>query len=476
MDQTRASREIPILFFLGLLLINWILGTSLYYDGDTHWHLAAGYEILQQKAIPHHDPWTFSSDQQWFNISWLFDIAIALIHIPFGDTGLLLLTLAFNAFLATEIFRTLPAWGNISLEARTLATLLSATALTNYAILRPQLAACLLVLYTLVALQKSRTNPKALLALPILTLIWANTHGSFPLLALLLGTHGVEALLQKNSPRLKLLLAVTFACLLTTLINPLGYNIYHAISRTLDSGISPYITEWKGWSAHTTTSHGTTTLIFMVGLLGASTLLPTRNTPWASRIVIFSLTILSLLSIRTFSFLAIAAPPMIAFSLNTLPKPTIKTSSWAALLLLNLLLATIILQPRLQSQFSTHKNPHTYDVETITILTRLLPEKSKILNEYSLGGALANLQKTHQYYIDGRAGTAFSEEILEEYIKTFLKGTIPLQRLQEKYQPDALILTNASLESTFITPQLNQIGWRLVHTNKKNRIYLPPQK
>ena len=472
------------LLFLCTFLTTLLLGYTLYQDGDTHWHLAAGREILQTLSLPHTDNWTFASDQQWYNISWLFDIVIAAIAIPLGDFGLHIATLLCGALLICEILRTLKQWESTTFEARFLAASLSAIALLNYTVLRPQLAACFLALYGLTALQKSRKNPQALLLLPILTIAWVNIHGSFPVLALLLAAHGAEALYQSEWKRFQTLFLVGITCAIATLINPLGFEVYTGMERTLHSALSPLIAEWQGWRAHTTTYHGVSTLIFITGIFGVSTLLRHSTIPLAERIMTFGFTLLSFLSIRHFSFLAVIAPPFVALALTgtkkTWPfKLPFNKLPLAPLVLIGILAigyTAFLPSDELSKKISSKFTADYMDRESIHIIHQDLPGK-KVINEYDLGGALANFGEGKiPYYMDGRAGTAFSEKILIEYIDTLILNKTPLVVILEKYQPEVAMFRNMSMTHRIAGSQLKELGWRIFHQNKKNIIYISPPK
>ena len=53
---------------------------AVFNDGDPAWHIAAGYYIREQGAIPKQDPWSFTAGgQEWLNQSWLFDVGVSTI-------------------------------------------------------------------------------------------------------------------------------------------------------------------------------------------------------------------------------------------------------------------------------------------------------------------------------------------------------------------------------------------------------------
>jgi hypothetical protein len=59
-------------------------------DGDIFWHLAAGREIVRTHAVPHTDPFAFTSrDFAWVDLHWLFQVAMFGLQARFGLDGIL---------------------------------------------------------------------------------------------------------------------------------------------------------------------------------------------------------------------------------------------------------------------------------------------------------------------------------------------------------------------------------------------------
>jgi hypothetical protein len=57
-------------------------------DGDVFWHLAAGREIIRTLAVPHADPFAFTSgDLRWIDLHWVFQLGMLGMHALFGLNG-----------------------------------------------------------------------------------------------------------------------------------------------------------------------------------------------------------------------------------------------------------------------------------------------------------------------------------------------------------------------------------------------------
>src|SRR4051812_50131578 len=66
--------------FIAVLLIPAVLGssTTIFNDGDVSWHIATGQWILDHRAIPHTDPFSFTwFGKPWVPIEWLAEVIYA---------------------------------------------------------------------------------------------------------------------------------------------------------------------------------------------------------------------------------------------------------------------------------------------------------------------------------------------------------------------------------------------------------------
>ena len=59
---------------------NLAIDNSLFADGDTSWHIAAGRWILQHGAVPTRDPFSYSMPgTPWHAHEWLAEVPMALL-------------------------------------------------------------------------------------------------------------------------------------------------------------------------------------------------------------------------------------------------------------------------------------------------------------------------------------------------------------------------------------------------------------
>ena len=241
---------------------------------DLAYQLRAGADILAGHGIPTVDTWTFTAaGAPWLDQQWGAQVVLAGVFQAAGWTGLAVLratlvALAFWLLLAALRTRwslaSVRAGGSaIASSART-ATLivLGAFAVAAPALaLRPQLFAIVLFAATLLILVDRTAHPRRLWLIPLIAAAWANLHGSFPLVVVLVGLVWLDevALMREptpaGQPRRRLparLLGSTGIALiaavsaLATLVNPFGIDAWRYIENLArNPAISGQVSEWR---------------------------------------------------------------------------------------------------------------------------------------------------------------------------------------------------------------------------------------
>jgi hypothetical protein len=218
---------------------------------DLAYQLRAGGEILDARAIPTIDTWTLAAaGRPWTDQQWGAQVVLAVVYRLAGWTGLAVLRAALVAvtcgLLLALVRRRAPRLGSIG------ATLLVLAAFVVMAIalaLRPQLFAIPLFVLTLLLLADRDAHPRRLWWLPVIAALWANLHGSFPLVLVLVTISLVAEVLDRRSiraPSTRLLGAVTLASLAATLVNPFGVGVWtYLVSLATNSTISSRVSEWR---------------------------------------------------------------------------------------------------------------------------------------------------------------------------------------------------------------------------------------
>jgi hypothetical protein len=167
---------------LGALLVGatFVVVRSFSVDPDMWWHIRTGELILSMHRWATTDPYSYTAaGAPWMSCEWLGDVFFAAVYRVGGLRGLevLLAVLASAVILALYAFATLRS-GNCKAAFLVSAVLL---ALANASFnLRPQMLGYLFLILTLIALELFRQGKqRGLWLLPVLFLVWVNTHGSW---------------------------------------------------------------------------------------------------------------------------------------------------------------------------------------------------------------------------------------------------------------------------------------------------------
>jgi len=242
---------------------------------DLAYQLRAGGEILGGGGIPTVDTWTFTvAGTPWLDQQWGAQVLLTTVFdAVLGWTGLAVL----RAFLVGLTFWLLlgairSAWSIASVRAGGSAVASSARTATLITIgffvvaapalaLRPQLFAIVLFAATVRILVERSWHPRRLWLIPIIAIAWANLHGSFPLVVVLVALAWLDevALLRvppppgHPQPRLRrrllgstgLALIAAFSAL-ATLVNPFGVDVWAYIANLAsDPEITSAVSEWQ---------------------------------------------------------------------------------------------------------------------------------------------------------------------------------------------------------------------------------------
>src|SRR5947207_2140305 len=227
-----------------------LAGNRLLIDPDTLWQITVGQWIIDQRAVPTVDIYSYTMrGQPWISTQWLAQAMYAEAYAVAGWTGPVVLAsiaiAATFALLARFVAKRLS-------ESATLVAIAAALALTvPHLLARPHvLALPILVAWAagLIAAADRREAPSYWL-LPLMTL-WANLHGGFMFGLLLVGGLALDALSSAERVQRKSLLLRWFvfglAAVAASCITPYGWNALLASQKILSLGSAlPLIMEWR---------------------------------------------------------------------------------------------------------------------------------------------------------------------------------------------------------------------------------------
>jgi hypothetical protein len=204
-------------------------------QGDTWWHLRAGFDIWHTHRVSLVDTYSYTAVGRPFpDHGWLSELYFAALY-RVGGMPLVALGTAAPIVLA---------WALVSLlsegpfEVRFATLVGGAAASTASWAIRPQVLSMLALALTATLLARDRHR-----GLPLVFLVWANVHG-----AVLVGLVAVSSVLLLELVRTRRvsgeLTVITAACWLTTLCTPLGLRFWPEIIASLLRSRQNALVEW----------------------------------------------------------------------------------------------------------------------------------------------------------------------------------------------------------------------------------------
>ena len=215
-----------------LLPVAILLFHSQLSDFDLWWHLAGGRWIFEHRAVPRLDPFSFTSSQnEWIDLHWLFQLLVYAGYRLAGPEGLILLqTLFFSATLLLVLRYARPAASGPVALLGGLCYLLVGQG--NF-VTRPHLLTFFFLALTLVLLDGHRRRRGfEIYWLAPLMVLWTNCHSLFVVgLALIAGWGLGEFLdslrqrrLRQDAPYLLRLASAAALAAAVCTINPYGVD------------------------------------------------------------------------------------------------------------------------------------------------------------------------------------------------------------------------------------------------------------
>jgi len=242
----RDALLLPVL--TALLVAAWLsFNPALFNDGDTSWHLATGRWILEHRAIPHGDPFSFTfRGHAWTAHEWLVDLLMAVAHAAAGWGGVALLFSLSAALTLALVGRELARW--LPWQRALLLLALLTAVLAPFMLARPHVMAWPLLAYWTIALLKAREQDRAPpLVMALLIALWANLHASFIFGVFLAAVFGLEALVASADRKRTLLGWGMFgiAALACAFVTPLGLQCLLYPLQFSGMKALPLIDEWR---------------------------------------------------------------------------------------------------------------------------------------------------------------------------------------------------------------------------------------
>jgi hypothetical protein len=445
---------------------------------DLGWHLAAGDLIRDRGSIPFQDPWSFTlGNRQWYNLSWLWDVIASVIfqYTKFG--GLVLFSVVCGAVIVGYLASVCLSRGAsaaavcISVLSACLLYPSFATPPNVYLAASPNTCTMLFcVIFYAECLKRTRC-----FLLPVMMVIWANLHGGFLLGFLIVGVFCGVALVRRDWAGAKIYGLAGIGCFAAIFINPLGWDIYNGLTATLGHFAQANITEWQSYYMNMTVP-GSIPGILYIFLFSAFELRPgvLRAIPLESRLLSWLFLFLGIYQFRYMSFFFLFSTVPLALHLDRLLRDRLNDFQIRRWLLAAGIAGACVLPPTFLQMEPAFGFPELLSQQDTLYLQKHFSH-ARLLNHWNVGGLLIFRTKgTVPVFVDGRAATAYPDDLLRDYFKLvhWDVDETDWDTVLEKYQIDTVLWVKGHEQLRRFL--VDKRGWKEEYAGSSESIYVKP--
>jgi hypothetical protein len=465
-----ALNLLPLWVGAGVYVLLLITGSRLLADTDTLWQITVGQWIIDHRAVPESDVYSFTMrGQPWISTQWLAQVLYAKAYALAGWSGPVVLAAAAIALTFALFARFL------SRHLRESTTLLFATAallLTlPHLFARPHvLAFPVLVMWIGGLIDAADRRQAPPLALTLLIALWANLHGGFVFGLFFIAPAALDAVVNAEaSARRALALrwaAFALVALAASCCTPYGWNALLASQKILALGAAlPLIIEW------TPTNFGSLGPFEVCLLLGIGfALLQGIKLPPVRILMLLGLLHMALAQGRAAEILALVGPLVLAAPLSRQMDGALAAEPQAsgavsrratAAVVLALMVGTVASASALQFAPRMRGMP----VAAVTELRKL--DLTRVLNDYDFGGYL--IASGVAPFIDGRTELYGEKFFVDHNAASGLMEPDNLFRLLDQYDIEATLLRTQSAATKLLD---HMDGWQKIYSDDIATIHL----
>jgi hypothetical protein len=448
-------------------------------DPDVWWHIKVGATILSTRHWPTTDPYSYTVyGTHWIAYQWLGEVVISIFTNLWGLRGLMAFGVIFGAAIMWALY-TLVTLRCGNSKAAFVACSLFLPFVYLSLTLRPQMIAYLLLVLTLIILERFRQgHTGALWWLPPLFLVWINTHGIFTLGLFALGVYWACGLVEIHwgdlesrrwTPRERIRLElVGLLSLVALTLTPYGTEL---LLYPLDLAFSQQVmvanvSEWLPMTFDNFLGKYFL-FIFLAFLLAQLTLRPRWR---LEELVLFFAGIAgACLHLRmVLAFVPFSAPlfgVIVAREIGPY-EPAKDKYAFNAVLMTLVAAAVIGLFPSQAKLESIMKEK--WPVRAVAYL-RQHPAPRPMFNSYGLGGYLIwQMSDANKVFIDGRADIYERTGVLTDYIN-IARLALPAPFLLNAYNVQSCLLERKDILVTLLNASP---GWQKIYGDPITVLYV----
>ncbi|MGA8110244.1 MAG: hypothetical protein WB974_12455 [Acidobacteriaceae bacterium] len=434
-------------------------------DNDLGWHLRDAGALLHTGHFIRADAFTFTvGGKPWIDFEWLGELPFYLASQWLGERGLYLLTMLTAGAIVAGIFllarmRSRNSW--VAFFCSILALLLTTVSLFP----RPLLFGWLFLVVETGILWGLESGRDWTAALPLLFLLWINTHGSWLIGFVLMVVFFACGFVQGEwgnliapgwtGPTRRKLIAIACLSFAALFINPYGWKL---VAYPLDVAFRQketlqHIAEWASLDFHS--ARGIVVLgIFL--LLAILTLV--RKSRWVLADVAFTAIALygAVTRVRFLFLIAILVVPLLAKQMAE-PEPraseTPRDRRWLSAAVIALILAAMALQ--FPSRQRLHAGIAAMFPERALPYVRTLAGRGPLFNHFEWGGYLEWQAPQVKEFIDPRNDIFVHAGVMSDYLRA--RNGPELFAVLNQYQIRYAVLAETDLDADLLS---TSAGWR----------------
>ncbi|MCG6203716.1 hypothetical protein LPW26_03625 [Rhodopseudomonas sp. HC1] len=464
-----GARRSLMPLWVGLLVYAVLIsvGDRLLNDPDTLWQITIGQWIIDHRAVPRTDLYSFTmAGQPWISTQWLAQVLLAISYTVGGWAGPVVVAAGSLALTLALMARAL---GRRLRDSTALVFVIAAVILmAPHMVARPHVMAMPVMVAWVAALMDAadRRAAPSLWLLPLMAL-WANLHGGFVLGLALVAPIGLDAALGAPERRWSLLLRWALfgvLALIASCANPYGWEAILASRRILDLGKA--LATIGEWAPTDFSRIGPLEVTLLVGLglaLWRGVTLPPLRI-----LMLLGLLHMALSANRNLEVLALLTPLIIAAPLARqiggaeTPDGPAQPAFGAIAAVLSLAIGGTLAFATLHS-FAPPRS-HTPVAAVATLKTLGV---QRVFNDYDFGGYL--IASGVSPFIDGRTELYGERFVVAQNDAVRLRPPAKLFELLDSYRIDATLLGTAD-PATKLLDHVD--GWEKVYSDDVATIHL----
>jgi hypothetical protein len=420
------------------------------FDPDFWWHLRNGRLIMETGRVPHQDLFSFTAaGSRWIDHEWLTEVAMQALWLRGGPILLLVIASVLTTLVLLLVYAT-----SLRRGARPLPALitLALAAVASMGSIGPRVQMVTLLFSALFAFILAGRRGRSLYLLPPMILLWANLHGGFVIGLLLMALAMTGEALEGRWSAARRLCILFLVSLGVTFLNPNGAGqLLYPLRFVVPNAFTARIQEAASPNFHLPVVAGFEVLLLL--LLLAAALRARSRLDFGSILAVAAFVHLALSATRNVALAAVILAPITADLMSRADlnfASAGELSGWTrplsrrmtAILDGSILLATTVALGLLARDELSGGSLRSIEADyPAAAVARVAGQgtPARVFTEYHWGGYLLWRAPEARVFIDARADTVYSEEILRQYLRAG-GGGVGWKGILQRWHVDTVIV------------------------------------